>query len=341
MRWRPSADRGPGEGGDAELDARLSRTWAAGTAAVGQLLDIPAGKAALLAAVAPARQRTARRGRHLAVGLAGGVAVVLAVVVAVALATAGVPGTRQHGAVIKTVDLVRRVDRALTAAEPGQLARMTVTSSGASGTIVSQEWSYGTRWRSVIDSPAGQPDYAEGFRSPATFTVVSYQARVWARTQIRAATARTLAPPGCHKAIAAFPLLLAPGLPRVGMAPGSLPTTVTRDLRAAISCGTLIVAGRQSVGGVSAIKLISAPGSLVAETIWVSPGSYLPVRVTARSVIGNHVLRQTADIRWLRPTAQNLASLTVQLPAGFGRVPLGPLLERASGRLAQQVSAAP
>ncbi len=346
--------RGPGDSGNAELDARLAGTWQAGTAAVGQLLDIPAGKEALLAGPALVQDLTARRPglaagpgrrawqrrRRLGFGLAGGVAAVLAVVVAVALAATGAPGSRPDGGAIKTVDLVRRVDRALTAAEPGQLAQMTVTSSGAAGTLVSKEWSYGNRWRLVTDWPGGRPDYAEGFRSPATFTLVSYRARAWARHQVRAVPARTLGPRGCGQPAAAFPLLFQPWLQAAGMAASSRPATVARDLRAAISCGALVVAGRQRTGGVNAIKLTSRPGSPISETIWVSPGSYLPVRVTARSATGNHILSQTATISWLPLTAQSLAKLAVPVPAGFRRVPLWLLLRRTSAGLAQKVRAA-
>ena len=62
----------------------------------------------------------------------------------------------------------------------------------------------------------------------------------------------------------------------------------------------------------------------------------LPVRVVVRSAPATPflpqgklvptnskgVLRQTADITWLPPTAQNLAKLTVPVPAGFRQVSL-------------------
>ena len=62
----------------------------------------------------------------------------------------------------------------------------------------------------------------------------------------------------------------------------------------------------------------------------------LPVRVVVRSAPATPflpqgklvptnskgVLRQTADITWLPPTAQNLAKLTVPIPAGFRHVPV-------------------
>jgi hypothetical protein len=59
MRWRLRGRRGPGDGGNAELDARLSETWEAGAAAVGKMLDLPAGKEALLAGSGLVREGTA------------------------------------------------------------------------------------------------------------------------------------------------------------------------------------------------------------------------------------------------------------------------------------------
>jgi hypothetical protein len=115
------------------------------------------------------------------------------------------------------------------------------------------------------------------------------------------------------------PLLFQLGLPGIGSLASSLPATVARALRTAVSCGTLAVAGRQRVDGTEAIELASRPESLIAETIWVSLGTYLPVRVVVRSAFGD---QQTADITWLPPTAQNLAKLTVPIPAGFRPVPL-------------------
>jgi len=52
------------------------------------------------------------------------------------------------------------------------------------------------------------------------------------------------------------------------------------------------------------------------------PGTYLPLRVVIRSGPGTPNLQLTADITWLRPTAQHLAELTVPIPAGYRQVPL-------------------
>jgi hypothetical protein len=59
MRWRLRDRHGLGDGGDAELDARLSQAWEAAAAAVGKTLDLQAGKEALLAGSGLSRERTA------------------------------------------------------------------------------------------------------------------------------------------------------------------------------------------------------------------------------------------------------------------------------------------
>jgi hypothetical protein len=96
------------------------------------------------------------------------------------------------------------------------------------------------------------------------------------------------------------------------------------------------VAGHQRVDGIEATELTSRPDSPIYETIWVSPGTYLPVRVVVRSAIGQPVVRLTADITWLAPTAQNLAKLTVPIPAGFRQVQLinavMPILQGIQGK---------
>ena len=83
------------------------------------------------------------------------------------------------------------------------------------------------------------------------------------------------------------------------------------------------MAGQQRIDGTETIELTSRPGSLVPETIWVSPDTYLPVRVTGRVA----TLQRTADVTWLQPTAQNLAELTVPIPSGFRQVPLSQTVE--------------
>jgi hypothetical protein len=236
--------------------------------------------------------------------------------------------------------VVKRVDSALSAATPA-IAQMTVTTRGAAipgGTTTAEEWSYSDQWRSVTNSPAGHPVYDEGSSTASLYTLVSYQARTWARQPGSGRPAAPVSGPrSCEPVVAAHPSLFHPGLPGIDFSASSQPATVARALRAAISCGTLAVAGRQRVDGIEAIELTSRPASLISETIWVSPGTYLPVCVVARSAPGTPVLWQTADITWLPPTAQNLARLTVPIPARFRQVPFA----EAVGRTLLQIPGHP
>jgi hypothetical protein len=282
---------------------------------------VPAVTAARAGKPAASRRRLALRS----------VAAAAALLTAGAVAAIEVPDAGRGGAkepVTNTAYVVNRVDSALDAADPVAIAQMTVrtssavTSGGTTAATTAEEWSYGDRWRAVTYSAAGRLVYDEGFSTASVYTVVSYRTRTWARRPgLGLSPMLAPGPRGCESLVTALPLLFAAGLPSGGPAAGSLPTTVARDLRAAISCGTLAVAGRQRVDGIDATELASRPGSMISETIWVSPGTYLPVRVVIRPAPGQPGPRQTADITWLRSTRQNLARLTVPIPAGFRQVP--------------------
>ena len=306
------------------------------------------------------RRATRRRRRRLVLRSAAGAATALAAA-AVALVVVEV-GAGTGGSAVASAAVVKRVDNALSAAEPGDIAQMTVTTRSATAfgpavTTNAEEWSYGDQWRSVASSPDGHPLYDEGFGPTSLFTLVNYQTRTWAR---QSGLGRPAAPafgassckpwwvgvPG--PAGSPFPSPLAgpakgrsvpsmfqPGLPGIGFSGSSPPATVARALRTAVSCGGLAVAGRQRVDGIEATELTSGPDSPISETVWVSPGTYLPVRVVARAAPGQPVFRLTANITWLQPTARNLAKLTVPIPTGFRQVELIsaviPILQRIQG----------
>ena len=306
-----------------------------------------------LRAPAGLTRRVVRRRRQQLALRSAAVAAAAATAGAVALAALGVTGAHQGG-IATTAYVVKRVDSALSAAEPGQIAQMTVTTTrsgvgpgGTTATTTAEQWSYDGTWRSVTYSPAGHRVYDEGFSTSSGYTLVNYQTRTWARqTGMRPAlpslgplagfgrpAALVSGPHGCEPVVAAAPLLFRPGLPGIGFSASSLPAASA--LRAAVSCGTLAVAGRQRVNGIEAIELTSRPGSPISETIWVTPGTYLPVRVVSRSAYGRPGLQQTANVTWLSPTAQNLAKVTVPIPAGFRQVPLAqaiwPILQQIPG----------
>jgi len=263
---------------------------------------------------------------------------------AVALAAIGMPGTHRGGTerpAVNTAYVVKRVDSALDAAGPVAIAQMTITTSAATAggqtlATTAKEWSYGDQWRAVTYSAAGYLTYDEGSSSTSVFTVVSYQARTWARQpRLGGAPALAPGPRGCQPVVATLPLPFQPGPPVPGVPGSSLPATVAKALRAAVSCGALTAAGRQRVDGIDAIELTSRQDSVIPETIWVSPGTYLPLRVVIRPAPGQPGPRQTADITWLPATAQNRSKLTVPIPAGFRQVPLAravrPLMQHVPG----------
>jgi hypothetical protein len=276
--------------------------------------------------IVPASGPAASRRRLALLSAAAAAALTAAAAAAIVVPGAGHSGTR--GPVVDTAYVVRHVDSALDAASAGAIAQMRVTTRsavlpGGTTSATAEEWSYGDRWRAVTYSAAGHLVYDEGVSTASVYTVVSYRARTWAR-QGEAGHPAALSPGtrGCAPVVAALPLLFQPGLPGAGALAGSLPATAVRALRAAVSCGDLAPAGRQRVNGIEALVLTSSPGSPIPETIWVSPGTYLPVRVAVRPVPGTPGQWQTADITWLQPTVQNLANLTVPVPAGFRQVPI-------------------
>lgn len=270
-----------------------------------------------------------RRRRRLALrSLTGGVAVLAAGAAALAvLALPGVNGTGQQAA--DAAYVVKNVSDALTTAAPGTIAQMTITTSGGPGQATSaEEWSNGEQWREVTYSSPGHPVYDEGYSTKSGYTLVSYPTKTWA---VQAGLGRPYAPAsaslpavkhGCGQALGSFPVLFRLGLPGTSTSVSSLPATIATELRTAVSCGSLTVAGHQTIDGTDTIKLTSRTGSLINETIWVSPSTYLPVRVTTQSAAGYSPTQQTADFTWLPPTAQNQAKLTVPIPAGFREVPL-------------------
>jgi hypothetical protein len=297
-----------------------------------------------------------RRRRSLALRSVYGMTGALAAA-AVALVAVVVPGAGGGAPALAAAYVVKRVNSALSAAEPGDIAQMTITTRGsvlgyATGATTAEDWSYGDQWRSVTYSPAGKPVYDEGFSSSSVYTFVSYLSRAWARerglgrplglAQFGARTfesglglARLSAAPwlspsapagagarACDPQFPVVQLLFEPGLPGIGFTASSPPATAARALRTAVTCGYLRAAGSQRVNGIESTKLTSHPDSLIAETIWVSPATYLPVRVTISSAFGPPSRELTADITWLQPTKPNLARLAVPVPAGFRHVSL-------------------
>lgn len=308
-------------------DAALGRIYAAlGTSmsieASGRQAGTTAGQGSEPgSAITTRRARgTVTSRRRLVLRSVGVVAVALAAG-AVGLLVVVLPGTRPvrtERPAVSAAYVVRQVSSALSAAEPGEIAHMTVTAGGAAtsgGGTTAEEWSFGGQWRTVTYSAAGRPVSDEGVNASSVYTVVSYKTRTWARK----------AGAGQEAPLLPSPLGRGPGLHS-----GS-PMTVPGFLRSAVSHGSLAEAGRQRVDGIEAIKLTSPPGSLLSDTIWVSPRTYLPVRVITWPAPGQPGPGQTADITWLPATGPNLARLTVPVPGGFRERPLAEVTGPSSG----------
>jgi hypothetical protein len=310
-------------------DAALGRIYAgAGTNLPGTAPGQPAATPARPAR-APARSAASRR--RLALRSAAAVAAAL-IAGALALAATGLAGARRggpEGPTINAAYVVKRVDRALDAAEPGAIAQMTVTTrsttttTGRTVTATAEEWSYAHQWRALTYTPAGHLLSDEGLGTTSAYTIVSYQTHTWAsQTEAGHPAALAPGPRGCGPAVAGLPLLFTPGLTAIGLPATTLPATVARALRAAVTCGTLTETGHQRVNGTQAIELTSRPNSPIPETIWVSPGTYLPIRVISHPAPGTPGPWQTANITWLPPTPRNIAKLTIPIPVQFRHIPL-------------------
>jgi hypothetical protein len=303
------------------------------------------------------RAEQRRRRRRLAVRSAGGAAAALtagAAALAVVMVPGGVGLGTSAGAAVDAAYVVKHVGNALNAAEPGDIAQMTITTTGAgflggkAATTTAEEWSYGNQWRAITYSSPGHPVYDEGANASSVYTLVSYLTKTWARESgvgqpTPLPSGFTATKHGCTPAFTDLPLLFRFGLPGIGTTASSLPSTVATALRTAVSCGSLEAAGHQQVDGVNAIELKSRADSFMSETIWVNPSTYLPVRVVVQPSPGGPGLQQTADISWLPATAQNLAKLTVPIPAGFRQVTFAqagtPILQKLPARLVPRPAA--
>ena len=165
-----------------------------------------------------------------------------------------------------------------------------------------QRWMYRDSARAAAYGPSGQAVFELGARLPAGAAGhsvgVSYVNRTWWQQSLAAQPA----PTGSPSISCGPPIQIPVGVGWAGY------------IRYQLSCGEYSVAGRGRVDGVNAIKIVSKQGTI---TFWVSPRSYLPVRL----ILGLGGLHFRTDFRWLPPTPANLAQLKVTVPAGFTQVP--------------------
>jgi hypothetical protein len=269
-----------------------------------------------------ARRARRHRNRRLALraAAAGGTAMIGAAAIAVAAITAGGTGGTRPGAPALTAAYVTgRVRHAVAVAELRDVERTELFAIRGGRVVHMTDWTYRNEQRSLITSASGlalgelgwvRTPEPNGSISIAT-TVVADRARMWAH-QTEQARIRRLPPTPASRACKQPPVIFPP-------ANASALRTWISQLRELVSCGAFTLAGRQFVHGVDALKLVKASKTGVAETIWVDPSSYLPLRLTLSARDAS--LR--FDISWLRPTAANLQQLRTPIPAGFRQATFG------------------
>jgi hypothetical protein len=121
-----------------------------------------------------------------------------------------------------------------------------------------------------------------------------------------------------------------------------VPTNHWADfINATLACGAAHVAGHSWIGGIEttkitgsqvAVKLSPGYGQAVHQkrarvrwALYVNPRTYLPVRIygstqTFGGPVGGTLVSSVTDVRWLPPTAANIAQALVTIPAGFHHV---------------------
>jgi hypothetical protein len=309
-----------------------------------------------------ARQRHHRRTTTVRAVAVTGTAAVAAV--AVFAATAGTGGTAQPGGRLPaqtTAYVVGHTERALAAAERGNLIeRVTATPprmiawtevtafgvpTGHNGNVrrlsslkvvQTTTWSYRGRTRTQGFAPGGRlaidlgPSTATrpgGPQPPARIIAIDPNAGKWYHP-LHSLRGFRPGPLTCTNQ--GVDWLAADG-------GGETPAQLTALISKALSCHLFRADGHQIVDGVDALRLAATPRLLRplrgeagdigrGVTLWVNAKSFLPVRLALSPA-------ERADFGWLKPTAANLATLRVSVPAGLHevRLPAGATVAWAAG----------
>jgi len=263
-----------------------------------------------------------RRRRILTRATAAAATAVVVAGVAIAATTAA----PRDGGTIASARLVSDIRSALDAAAAGDdIMQVRIQNH------LAEAWYYQNAreilTRSEIFSASGQPGFDQGYAATSTsvtHTSVSYPAKTWSTSTVKAGKLRPPGQPGlrgtCLAAIC-LDLMQDPG-------------TLTSDIREALSHGQLTRDGTEDINGINAIKLVAvvtkpqASGQFAfvgRTTLWVNPATYLPVRINTNLTVTlghgqtTHMVG-TRDVSWLPPTRANLADLRVPIPAGFTQV---------------------
>ena len=269
------------------------------------------------------RAARTRRRRRLAIRAAAA-AGTAAVTAAIVVATTGGPGAEGNATHARTTAyVIRRVEKALA----GQhLVLRGRTTSGAWGP--SMYWAYGPRNRFEEFTGSGEPFLAQGtalIGGKLNGVYVTQYNRKW-----------SLLPEGAAPASACS---------KTGTLEMAGPAAPARNwpafIHATLACGAATVTGHAWIGGVKTVRITGSPVTeklppgetrAIHEkwlrsqwTLYVNPNTYLPVRLSGSNYTYGGPMPSSystgvTDMRWLRPTAANVAKALVTIPPGFRHV---------------------
>jgi len=283
------------------------------------------------------RRRLAAR---TAVACGTAAAAAMALIVVVAGAGGGPAATGPGGTQARTAAyVISRVENAL-AGQHLVLRGHTTTTAGPTAS-----WAYGPRSRFEEftgsgcghASPSGvcthrggsEPYLAQGtalIGGKLTSVYVTYYNRKW-----------SVLPP-----VPALPASACSQAGAIEMSGPPLPVSDWRTfIHATLACGAATVTGHVRIDGQETTKITGSPVTVrlkadyakvirekmlnVRWTLYVDPTTYLPVRMSGSSYTfggpaPSSLFTSVTDVQWLRPTAVNISSTLVTIPAGFQRV---------------------
>jgi hypothetical protein len=295
---------------------------------------VPAQVPAGLARTAYRRYRR-RRSTARVVTAAGTAAIAAGAAIGVGLIRP--PGTAGPGQTPSAAYVVDRVTQAVDALPPDSIIFMRDTFQPASPQDTLQDtWAAGNEFRTETFTAAGQPVTEFGSATAHNRimqTQVNYQDRTWSRsvTVLPHGSPSPGPSPSSSCAGAGFlpgPVPSATPSANAGTSGADVfvtgyllaigqPGPMVAQIRTALSCGKLKVAGNGDIDGIRCIKLVEQETGITL-TYWVSRSAYLPVRLVTQYT--QWPGSEQDDFSWLPPTAANLALATVTIPPGYTRV---------------------
>jgi hypothetical protein len=289
---------------------------------------VPAGLAGRVLA-----RRRARRAAGYATAVAAAAAVTAVVVVVATGGTAGPAATRTRaaagpatsGPALATAYVVRRVESALANDDQVMRETQSVASSKAGAAFFdgqlsdqSVTWAYQGRNSTEIFGAHGRLQATMGtgiVNGRLRGVQVDYIRHEW-----ELIPGMLSGPPVNACTTAGF-----------GEATADPGTNWPLLIRRTLACGGYKVAGYATIDGAKTVKITGsrvlhvAPGPAgsitITDTLFVSPSTYLPVRITQSATApGLHSLPNSDGIQWLPPTTANRARVSVTVPCGYQQI---------------------